>query len=168
MVKTKPNPSKTSRVMPDAEREQLMDQIDQEKAFQASLGRELPDNGSLGSMSEAGGLGVDKRKIAKRVGNMNRAISEQEAPELRGATRNAAIARHKALEDSLPERLMTRFDQDQFPRHGHDYSVAVRRAKNEIGNPAVQKDVAEFRRLGRSLFPEDPEKASVERLRKLR
>jgi hypothetical protein len=99
---------------------------------------------------------------------MTRAISEQEAPELRGAARNAAVARHKALEDSLPERLMTRFDQDQFPRHGHDYSVAVSRAKKEIGDPAVQKDIAEYRRLGRSLFPDSPEKASVERLRKLR
>lgn len=163
-IKTK----SAGRVMPDAEREQLMDQIDQEKAFQASLGRELPDNGSLGAMAEAGALGVDKRKITKRVGNMTRAISEQEAPELRGAARNAAIARHKVLEESLPERLMTRFDQDQFPRHGHDYSVAVDRAKKEIGSVAVQKDIAEYRRLGRSLFPDNPEKASVERLRKLR
>lgn len=160
--------SKTGRVMPDAEREQLMDQIDQEKAFQASLGRELPDNGSLGAMSEAGALGVDKRKIGKRVGNMNRAILEQQAPELRGAARNAAVARHRILESSLPERLMTKFDQDQFPRHGHDYSIAVSRAKKEIGDATVQKDIAEYRRLGRSLFPDDPDKASIERLRKLR
>ena len=160
--------SKTGRVMPEAEREQLMDQIEQEKAFQASLGRELPDNGSAAPLGDAGNLGVDKSKIGRRVGNMTRAISEQEAPDLRGAARNAAIARHKALEDSLPERLMTRFDQDQFPRHGHDYSVAVTRAKKEIGDLTVQKDIAEYRRLGRSLFPDSPEKASVERLRKLR
>lgn len=164
-VKGKKTPS---RVMGDAERQELLDQIDQEKAFQASLGRDLPDNGTLGSMAEAGALGVDKRKIGKRIDNLSRAVAEGEAPVLRGAQRNAALARYKHLEERLPEVLMTKFDQDQFPRHGHDYHVAVRRAKGEIGNPVVQKDVAEFRRLGRALFPEDSEKSSIERLRKLR
>ena len=143
-IKAKP---KTSRVMPDAEREQLMDQIEQERSFQASLRRNLPENGGLGAMAEAGSLSVDTHKIDKRIGRMTHAMKEQEAPKFRGAARNAAVARHKALESSLPERLMTRFDQDQFPRHGHDYSVAVSRAKKEIGDPAVQKDVAEYRRL---------------------
>lgn len=165
---TKTKPNKSSRVMGDNERQELLDQIDQEKSFQAQLGQELPDNGQTAPMGDTGSLGVDKSKIGKRIGNMVRAISEQEAPELRGSARNVAIARHKALEDSLPERLMTKFDQDQFPRHGHDYSVAVRRAKIEIGNPSVQKDIAEYRRLGRSIYPEDTEKSSVERLRKLR
>ncbi len=166
-TKTKPGKA-VKRVMGDTERQELLDQIDQEKAFQASLGRELPDNGSLGAMSEAGSLGVDKRKISKRVANMSRAVAEGEAPVLRGAQRNAALARYKHLADSLPENLMTKFDQDQFPRHGHDYSIAVRRAKVEIGNPSVQKDIAEYRRLGRALFPDDADKASIERLRKLR
>ena len=166
-TKTKPGKA-AKRVMGDSEREALMDQIDQEKAFQASLGRELPDNGSLGSMAEAGSLGVDKRKIGKRVANLSRAVAEGEAPVLRGAERNAALARYKHLTERLPENLMTKFDQDQFPRHGHDYSVAVRRAKVEIGNEAVKKDIAEFRRLGRALFPDDQDKASIERLRKLR
>lgn len=165
---TKTKPKAGNRVMGDAEREELLSQIDQEKAFQAGLGRDLPDNGTLGSMAEAGSLGVDKRKISKRIGNMVRAVNEGEAPVLRGAQRNAALARYKHLEERLPEVLMTKFDQDQFPRHGHDYHVAVRRAKGEIGNPTVQKDVAEFRRLGRALFPEDADKSSIERLRKLR
>lgn len=156
------------RVMGDKEREELMDQIDQEKAFQASLGRELPDNGGLGSMAEAGSLSVDKRKIGKRIGNLSRAVSEGAAPALRGAQRNAALARYKHLEERLPESLMTKFDQDQFPRNGHDYHVAVRRAKNEIGSGTVQKEIAEYRQLGRSLFPDDADKSSIERLRKLR
>lgn len=165
---TKTKPKAAKRVMGDNERQELLDQIDQEKAFQASLGRELPDNGTLGSMAEAGSLGVDKRKIGKRIGNLSRAVSEGAAPVLRGSQRNAALARYKHLSEKLPEHLMTRFDQDQFPRHGHDYSVAVRRAKVEIGNPTVQKDIQEFRRLGRALFPDDADKASIERLRKSR
>lgn len=165
---TKTNPKAAKRVMGDNERQELLDQIEGEKAFQASLGRDLPDNGTVGSLAEAGALGVDKNKIGKRIGNLSRAASEGEAPVLRGAQRNAALARYKHLEEKLPEVLMTKFDQDQFPRHGHDYHVAVRRAKLEIGNSAVQKDIAEFRRLGRTLFPGDPDKSSTERLRKLR
>jgi hypothetical protein len=168
---TKTKPSKTAapaRVMGDRERQELLDQIEQEKAFQASLGRELPDHGSLGVLGEAGNLGVDKSKIAKRIGKLSKAVAEGEAPVLRGAQRNAALARYKDLEGKLPEVLMTRFDQDQFPRHGHDYHVAVRKAKGEIGNPTIQNDIAEYRRLGRALFPEDPDKSSVERLRKNR
>lgn len=157
------------RVMKDQEREALIDQIDQEKAFQASLGRELPDNGGLGALSEAGDLGVDRQKIGKRIGNLSRAVEAGQAPQLRGAQRNEALARHKALEASLPEVLLTKREQDLFPRDGHDYHAAVRKAsKHEVGNPATQRDIAEYRRLGRSLYPEDADMSSVERLRKLR
>lgn len=160
--------TKQTRVMPDSEREQLVDQIEQEKAFQASLGRNLPETGQVAPMGQAGDLSVDPTKVGKRIKNLSRAISEQEAPQLRGAARNAALARHKQLEASLPDVLMSKRDQDLFPKDGHDYHVAVRKAKGEIGSPKVQADVAEYRRLGRSLFPEDPDKSSIERLRKLR
>ena len=167
-TKTKVNKKAPSRVMADGERQALLDQIDEEKAFQSGLGRDLPDNGGLGAMSEAGSLGVDKRKIGKRIGNLSRAVAAGEAPVLRGAQRNAALARYKHLEGVLPDVLMTKRDQDVFPRDGHDYHVAVRKAKGEIGNTKVQSEVAEYRRLGRALFAEDPDKSSIERLRKLR
>ena len=170
-TKTKPsNVLRTpKRVMGDNERQELLDQIDQEKAFQASLGRELPDNGSLGALGDAGALGVDKRKIGKRIGQMARAVAEGEAPTLRGAQRNAALARYKSLESSLPEILLTLREQDLFPKDGRDYHAAVRKAsKHEVGNQKTQADIAEYRRLGRTLFPDDADKSSVERLRKLR
>lgn len=168
-LKTPSKKAAPSRVMKGDEREALVDQIEQEKAFQASLGHELPESGHLGAMAQAGDLSVDKRKIGKRVANLSRAVAEGEAPQFRGAARGAAVARYKQLEAALPEILLTRREQDLFPRDGHDYHAAVRKAtKHEIGNSATQKDIAEFRRLGRALFPEDPEKSSIERLRKPR
>lgn len=154
------------RVMGDREREELLDQIEQEKTFQDGLGRGLPENGTLGPLGEANDLGVDKSKIAKRIGRMSQAVSAGEALNLRGAARNAAVARYKHLEGTLPEVLMTQRDQDLFPRDGHDYHQAVRRATKEIGNSVVQRDIQEFRKLGRSLFPDEPERSSIERLRK--
>lgn len=169
-TKTMPKKAgRAARVMPDAERQELLDQIESEKAFQSSLGRDLPDNGGLGALAEAGSLGVDKRKIGKRIGNLSRAVAEGVAPGIRGAARNTALARYKFLEETLPDVLLTKKEQDLFPRDGHDYHAAVRKAtKNEIGNSKTQNDLAEYRRLGRSLFPEDAEKASIERLRKSR
>ncbi len=169
MSKTMKKGKAPSRVMGDRERQELLDQIDQEKAFQAGLGKDLPDNGGLGAMAEAGSLGVDKTKIGKRIGNLSRAVAAGEAPVLRGAQRNAALARYKALEEALPEILLTKREQDLFPRDGHEYHAAVRKAsKHEIGNQTTQKDIAEYRRLGRTLYPEDADKSSVERLRKQR
>jgi|CXWL01.1.fsa_nt_gi hypothetical protein len=155
------------RTCSDHERDELTAQIESEKAFQAGLGRDLPDNGSLGSLREADGLGVDAGKVAKRIGALTKALKEGEAPVLRGAQRNAAVARHRFLAENLPERLLTVREQDLFPKDGHDYQAAVRKAvRHEIGNIQTQKDIEEYRTLGRSLHPEDPEMSSVERLRK--
>lgn len=155
------------RTMPDHEREELTAQIESEKAFQASLGRDLPENGSLGALRDADGFSVDAAKSAKRIGAMTRALKEGEAPVIRGAERNAAVARHRFLAENLPERLLTIREQDLFPKDGHDYQAAVRKAvKHEIGNTQTQKDIEEYRTLGRALYQDDPDQSSVERLRK--
>lgn len=159
--------TKTDRVMPSAEREELLSQIESEKAFQASIGTNLGDDGRARPFS-GDELTVDKAKISRRIGTLSKAVREQESAPLRGAARNAAVARHKHLQEQLPQLLMTKFDQDQFPRHGHDYSRAVERAKKEIGDPSVKAAIGEYRALGRTLYPEDPSMSSTERLRKLR
>lgn len=156
-------------VMSEAERERVTDQIEQEKAFQASLGKELPDDGSVGTMSEAGGFGVSKTKISKRIAGLSRALEAGEAPVLRGSARAAAVARYNALAAKLPDILLTKREQDLFPKDGHEYHAAVRKATNhEVGNKATQAEIAEFRQIARTIYPGDAEKASVERLRKLR
>ncbi len=166
MAKVKEKPQ-AKRTISDRERDDLNAQIESEKAFQASLGRDLPDNGSLGALRDAGGLGVDASKAAQRIGQMTKALRDGEAPTLRGAQRNAAIARHRHLAESLPEKLLTIREQDLFPKDGHDYQAAVRKAvRNEIGNNQTQKDIEEYRTLGRALHPEDPDQSSIERLRK--
>ena len=165
-VKSQRRPESPKRVMGSSEREALLDQIEQEKAFQDGLGQALPESGALGPLGEANDLSVSKAKISQRIGNMSRAVASGEALQLRGAARNAAIARYKHLEGALPELLMTLRDQDLFPRDGHDYHQAVRRATKEIGSSAVQKDIQEFLKLGRSLFADEPERSSIERLRK--
>mgnify|MGYP001583681999 CR=1 FL=1 len=159
-----------NRAMSDQERENVIDQIEQEKAFQSGLGKELPDNGRFGVLADAGGgLGVSKEKGNKRIANLSRALSEGTAPALRGAARNAAVARYNHLAAALPDILLTRKEQDLFPRDGHEYHAAVRKAANhEIGNKKTQEEISEFRQLARTLYPGDAEKASVERLRKLR
>lgn len=157
------------RVMPDRERQELIDQIEQEKAFQSGLGRDLPEGGTLGALGEAGDLSVDKSKLTKRIGNMTRAVEAGEAKDLKGEARNRAIARHKELEAHLPDVLLTMREQDLFPRDGHDYHAAVRKAtRYEVGNQKTQKDIAEYRNLGRSLWPDDPDRSSIERLRKIK
>lgn len=158
------------RVMPDVERESIIDQIEQEKAFQSGLGKELPDTGKYGVLSDPGaGLGVSKDKINKRIAGLSNALEQGEAPVLRGAQRNAAIAKYNALASRLPDILLTRREQDLFPKDGHEYHAAVRKAsQHEIGNKATQAEIAEFRKLARTLYPGDADKASIERLRKLR
>lgn len=155
------------RTISDRERDELTAQIESEKAFQASLGRDLPESGTLGALRDADGFSVDPNKAKERIASMTRALKDGEAKELRGAARNAAIARHRALAESLPEKLLTLRDQDLFPKDGHDYQAAVRKAtRNEIGNPQTQREIEEYRNLGRALHPEDPEMSSIERLRK--
>lgn len=166
MAKLKEKPS-VKRTISDHERDELTAQIESEKAFQASLGRDLPDNGSLGALRDAGGLAVDAAKAAQRIGQMTKALKDGEAPTLRGAQRNAAISRHRQLAQELPEVLLTIREQDLFPKDGHDYQAAVRKAsRQEIGNAQTQKNIEEYRTLGRSLYPEDPDQSSIERLRK--
>lgn len=168
-VKEKLQRQAPKRVMGEKEREDLVDQIESERAFQSGLGRSLPDDGTIGALREADDLGVDPAKIDRRIGRVARALASGAPIELKGRARAEALARYKALETSLPEVLMTQYEQDLFPRHGHEYHAAVRKAsKFEVGNPTTQKQIKEFRNLGRSLFPEDPDKSSIERLRKKR
>jgi hypothetical protein len=158
-----------SRTISDRERDELTAQIESEKAFQASLGRDLPESGSLGALRDAGGLTVDDGKAKQRISAMEKVLKDGEAPNLRGADRNAAVSRHRFLAETLPEKLLTIRDQDLFPKDGHDYQSAVRKAvRSEIGNIQTQKEIAEYRDLGRALHPEDPDQSSVERLRKIR
>lgn len=166
MAKTKDKPA-SKRTISDRERDELTAQIESEKAFQASLGRDLPDNGGLGHMRDAGGLGVDAGKVASRIGALSKALKDGEAPSLRGAQRAAAISRHRQLAEALPEVLLTIREQDLFPKDGHDYQASVRKAiRHEIGNAKTQKDIEEYRNLGRALHPDDPDQSSIERLRK--
>ncbi len=168
MPKLKEKP-RASRSMSERERDELTAQIEQERAFKASLGKELPENGGFGVLNDADGKGVSADHVDARIARINRALKAGEVSPLKGADRNAALARYKHLEETIPEFLLTEREMDLFPRDGHDYQAAVRKTlKSEVGNANTQKMVEEYRTLGRSLHPGDAEKASVERLRKKR
>ncbi len=168
MAKLKEKP-RASRSMSERERDELTAQIEQERAFKAGLGKDLPDSGGFGVVNDADGKGVNTGPIDARIARINRALKAGEVSPLKGADRNAAIARHRYLEGHLPELLLTEREMDLFPRDGHDYQAAVRKTlKHEVGNQETQKKIEEFRTLGRSLYPDDAEKSSVERLRKKR
>lgn len=168
MAKLKERP-KASRSMSERERDELTAQIEQERAFKASLGKDLPENGGFGVLNDADGKGVSPAHVEARIARINKALKAGEVSVLKGADRNAALGRYRHLESALPELLLTEREMDLFPRDGHDYQAAVRKTlKSEVGNQKTQQMVEEYRTLGRSLHPGDAEKASIERLRKKR
>jgi len=157
--------SSNAPIMSNTEREALQAQIDAEKAYKESLGRQLDDNATVGGLSGAEGKSVNEAKIDTRLSRMQAALAAGSPEAMGREERVIAERRAKELEGKIRPRLLTEEEQNLFPRHGYPYQRAVRKAKNGEASPAHIAEVTEYRNIQRRLHPDDPEASSIERLR---
>lgn len=152
-------------VMSHGSRQDLMDQIQDEKSYLSSRGSEL-ETGEVGPTSPGMELGsLDGRKESIQT---KQAILEASEPEpLKGAERGRAENEVKSLRAWIREKALTNQEMDALPRHGYIYTRAVIKSKkNEAGNPQFHKNAVRLRELERRLHPDDPEAGKIDRLRK--
>lgn len=158
----------TKKVMPKAQREALAAQIEEERAYKRGVGRDLPDSGHLAPLTPDG-KSVDTSKIDARISRMEQVLKDGTPEELKASERRRAEERHSQLAGILSDKLLTNAEMDLFPRNGHSYHKAVQKSlKSEVGSPQTSKECEEYRELGERLWPDDPEKSSIEALRRER
>lgn len=166
MVKTKK--AGKSGPMTVTERERLLAQIDSEKSYRRQLGKDLPENGSLGAMDAAGTKAVSTAKLDAKIKRME-GVLEGGTPDgkLKAAEIRAMEAEAKALAAWIADHALTRKEIDLMPRHGYEYHAAVRKSsKSEVGNPEFAKKCGRYREIQAQIAPEDPEATSIDKLRK--
>lgn len=151
-----------------AEREALVNKIEEEKAFRGNRGEDLPSTGNVmpNIPEEKAGRSTEG---ANNVEKMERVLAEGTPVELKGSARTAAEKEVKALREWITKTALTVEEMDALPRNGHVYTRAVQKTKmQEVGSPLFTKNATRLKLLERSLWPEDPNSGNIERLRATR
>ena len=136
------------------QREKMVAQIENERNYRDGLGNDLPDNAKHAPLGEARGLSVDKGKINRNIGTLERAVKEGTPQRITGTARAGAEKEHKEIADWIREKALTRNEMGMFPRHGYEFHRAVRKSKaQEAGNPEFSIMCLRYKELGRALYP---------------
>jgi hypothetical protein len=151
------------------DRERLTEQIEEEQAYKASLGRDLPDDGRLGGLDAAGSKSVDAGRIDKRIKHLQGKLDAGTPMELTSKQRVEYEREAKALEEWLTPNLLTQREMSLMPSDRYAYGVAVRKSSNpktgEVGSKLFQEKAQRYKTLQKLLRPDDPEAPSIEKLR---
>jgi hypothetical protein len=165
-------PKQSKEVLGTLDRERLTEQIEEEQAYRASLGRDLPDDGRLGATDGAGAKSVDTGKLDRRIGHLKRKLAEGTPEELTSGQRSQYEREVKELEEWLKPRLLTQRQMSLMPSDRYEYGVAVRKSSNqkdgEVGSRVFGEKASRYKTLQKMLRPDDPEAPSIEKLRPAR
>lgn len=149
------------------EREDLVNRIEAETAYKNSLGKDLPDDGTLGSLDAAGSKLVDKEKLGAKIKRMENTLERGTVAQAKGPERNKLVQEAADLKVWIRDHALTRKELDLMPRHGYEYHAAVRKSqKSEVGNPDFAKKCGRYREIMARIDPENPEATSIDILRK--
>lgn len=168
-IKMKAKAGRKSATLTAEQRSRLVESIEAEQAYRASLGGDLPEDGTVGSMNAAGSKVVSTDKIDRKIGNLQRALKDGTPGPVKNATERHRLEKEAAdLETWIKDHALTRKEIDLMPRHGYEYHAAVRKSqKSEVGNPDFAKKCGRYREIMSVIDPENPEATSIDRLRKI-
>lgn len=119
-------------------------------------------------------LEIDTGAVEARIRRNEQALAAMDPANQRltGAQRQHAEQRYAKLKEELVEKMLTREEMDYFPSASdsvkqQNYEKAVRKAgaPGFEGSDAYNVMAQEFKRLGRLLWPEDPEMCSLTKIR---
>lgn len=154
---------KTKPLMSEQARKELTQRIEQEKQYLQSLKNE---KGSAGVLDAAVGRDVDQSKVQQRIRHMQKTLKHHSIPKLTAAQKDALGRERTDLETWITKMALTKKEMDYLPRHGYEFSRAVRKStKQEVGSPEFTKKAERYRYISRLLEPDDPEAGSIEKLR---
>jgi len=149
-------------------RENLSAQIESQTAYREAVTRQdMP----AGLTSPTGDIGfsrqVDTSALDASISHQKRILAEGTPEPVSGNERARLEKEAKEDAEYLSKHLLTHKEMDLMPKHGYEYSRAVRKSiAHEVGCPETQRRAFRYRSNMARLDPENPEAQSIEALRR--
>lgn len=172
-MQAKANNTSKLPVLSRREVEDIKSKIDADKSYLGQLDRSPSDDPGT-HLPAKQVVEIDTGAVESRIRRNEKALAAMDPAnqKLSGEQRKKSESRYFQLKDIIVKKMLTREEMDYFPSANDgvkqaNYELAVRKA-TEAGYEGSQEynvSAQEFKRLGRLLWPEDPEMCSLSKIR---